>query len=246
VSIKSKLLSCSALVFVIASPVAAQTNASKWSGLNAFAGASYSVTQFAGLAEASAYDGKDSSNTSVDIDFFESGPFGGHVGVGYDFEVAPNLVLGVRGLARFGGATSFSDSFDDSFGGKGAGGGTLDYFGSVGNSFELAGKLGWTPNENALVYVVAGVSAAKYTAGGYYDPDNSSSSFGWEDSGTVFGPTIGVGFEVAMGNQFSIGIEANHAIFNGAASTYEDKDSSGSTDMNINQSTVSVFLGKRF
>ena len=246
-SIKSKLLSCSALVFVIVSPVAAETNASKWTGLSAIVGGSYSVTQFSGLSDASAYDGKSgSSSTSTDIDFFENGSIGGFVGLGYDFEVAPNLVVGVRGLARFGGDTSFSGSFDDSFGGKGTGGGTLDYFGSVGNSFELAGRFGWTPNENALVYIVAGVSAAKYTAGGGYDPDNGSPSFGWEDSGTILGPTIGIGVAIDIGNQFSIGLEANHAFFRGAASTYEDKDLSGSTEMNMDQSTFSVFLGKRF
>ena len=245
-SIKSKLLSCSALVFVIVSPVAAETNASKWSGLNAFAGASYSVGQFSGLADASAYGGKDYASTSTGIDFFEKGPISGFVGVGYDFEIAPNLVAGVRGLARFGGSTGFSGSFDDSFGGKSTGGGRLDYFGSIGNSLEVAGKFGWTPNENALIYVLAGVSAAKYNVGGEYSPNIPAPNFVWEGSGTVFGPTIGAGVEIALGNQLSLGLEVTHTMFRDAASSYEDKDLFGSTNMKANRSSVSVFLGKRF
>ncbi len=92
--------------------------------------------------------------------------------LGYNYQIDPNWVAGVEGLAGLGGG-------NDSFSGA-----------SLEKKWEgaLRGRLGWSPDQNSLFYGLAGLT------GGGFDASSPTGS----DTQTMLGWQIGAGLETFL------------------------------------------------
>lgn len=239
---KSQLLCCSALAAVAASPALAQ-DASKFEGVYLTYGATVGLSNFTGMSEISSYDTKDYNN--VDFGFFDSESGQAMIGLGYDHAISANKLLGVRATVRAGSAASFSGSYYDDFGGKEEGLAGHGFFGEIGSSLTVSGRIGHVTSANMLFYVTAGVSVATYTAGGSYAHDEGD-NFDWSDEGVVFGGMVGIGFEKMLASGMTLGAELGYSSYGTIASEFNYSGDEGYTSFDAESTQLTVFMTQRF
>ena len=243
---KAHLLGCTALVAVVGVPAQAEGPASAWDGMSVVAGVGGSIFDMAGDAEASSTFDSKTSSAATSFDFFDKGGATAVVGLGYDRAVSDNLVVGVRGLARFGAATEVSGTFDNSAISAKDEGGSLEYFANLKNSATVSGRVGYALSGGTLLYVMAGVTGVQLESGGSFDPDNGGPLVEWSDSEFAMGTTLGLGAEAPLPNGYFGGIEISATNFDDLGSDYSGVNEDGLVSLSAKQAQVSIYVGRHF
>lgn len=240
----AKIMGISAAAAAATSPAAAQDALAPFEGYSLTFGTSISATSYAGIADASAYDGKFSNVAATRFNSF--GDLGGAAafGLGYDMAIGGNRLLGIRGVVRLGTAGRFDGTHSDVSGGK-ATGGDLSFFGEIEESFELSARLGMLAAENTLIYGILGGAIAQYSIGGTYDT-NATSPFSWDDEGTVLGGVIGIGVEHMLPTGIAVGAELSHTQFHNVDVEYSSGLDSALLDYDASSTRLTVFFAHRF
>lgn len=244
VGLIAKIVGVSAAAAAATSPAAAQDALAPFEGYALTIGSSISTTSYAGIADASAYDGKSSNVAATSFNSF--GDLGGATafGLGYDMAIGNNRLLGIRAVVRLGTAGRFDGTHSDVSGGK-ATGGDLSFFGEIEESFELSARLGMLAAENTLIYAMAGGAIAQYSIGGTYDTD-ATSPFSWDDQGTVLGGVIGFGVEYMLPTGIAVGAELAHTQFENVNVEYSSGLDSAFLDYDASSTRLTVFFAHRF
>jgi outer membrane immunogenic protein len=147
---------------------------------------------------------------------FAATGWNGDVTLGYDWHIGGSRwLIGAFGDYRFG-KLSGSKSDSDNLPTKDTNPGTLEY--SIGDQFNVGGRLGAIVTPGTLAYVKAGYSQAdiKATGTGRYAPEGDGA---WKTS-TGNGWLLGVGFESSLGANFFLRGEYDYTRF-GKVTAYD-------------------------
>ena len=143
--------------------------------------------------------------------------------IGYDWQFAPTMVLGV--LANY-------DIASNSMSGGGVissglcpscdAGVSLDT--KVGNSWAIAARIGWLPTERTMLYALGGFTEADIHQDGSIFADLGPSSFkeGVGGSGWQSGWVVGGGVETMLSDNWSIKGEYRYADYGSLSSHREE------------------------
>lgn len=112
----------------------------------------------------------------------------GHVGIGYDHMIMPHVVVGILGRAQI-------DEVNHKLDGESLAGTDITYV--------AAGRIGWVPRNDAMIYVLAGGSWSGLDFKGA-DAPNGTSRFGW-----VFGG----GVELMLTDHIGVGLEYTATMY---------------------------------
>lgn len=151
--------------------------------------------------------------------------FGGQIG--YDFTVSESVVLGIAADIK----GIFSENAvcaDVNCAAHQNGSPALGY--NINGTASITGRVGFIPAPNMLVYVLAGPSAAVVTTH-HWDREDMPNN-------TIFGGfTVGIGGEMMVSDNVSVGVEARYSDFGAKAVP----DQSGE-DFNYHPKSLSLAL----
>lgn len=214
----------------------------KWTGfyISAGLGGSYTFTDLDGGFEAGVSGFGSYANAGTEFGGNAGIPnFFGSVGVGYDFQVAPQFVIGIladydfssSNKASVGSGAGFDASVNLGFFSVPAGGGVGgEVTAEAGDTWSVGGRLGFLATKKTLIYALGGYTEAQYSlkgsfGGGVYidgigidvGPYAISSGNSWRR-----GWFIGGGMETLLTDSLSLKLEYRYAQYDGGSIEFED------------------------
>lgn len=123
----------------------------------------------------------------------------GHLGIGYDHMILPHIVVGILGRAQI-----------DEIGHKVDGA----EIASTDITYTAAGRIGWVPRNDAMIYVLGGGSWSGLDFKGEGAPDDQK-RFGW---------IVGGGVELMLSDHVGVGLEYTATLYDTEKLTVEDTE----------------------